>query len=172
MNSGFLKHLRSMGLSMRCVECDGNCFFRALSVQMYGNEGRHDNLRKVVCDYMETHEGDLAPFFADTDIPYQAHVTKMRVLGEWAGNLEIYVATIVIGRDIRIYHQDLRTQDISSNNGRSPLVLLSYHSDPGHYNSVHLRRRDNDIKTSSRANGNVDGRGGTGKKAVAMEKGV
>lgn len=97
-----------------------------------------------MCNYMETYKRDLAPFFANTDLPSQAHVNKMPVLVEWAGNIEILVATIVFGRDIRIDREDLCTQENDAFN-TSGVLPISWP-----LKSVHPRR-DNDSEGNSGA---------------------
>ena len=45
------------------VKGDGNCLFRALSDQLYYDEGRHLKVREEVCDYLGKHKDELHEFF-------------------------------------------------------------------------------------------------------------
>jgi len=133
--TGF-EYLRDKGLISRRIIADGNCFFRALSDQVYGTQNGFGWLRNMVCDYMCDNQEDFAQFLDETDLPYQEHVDYMRKNGEWADHLEINVAAKLLRRDIRIYHEDTHIVDIAPNGESTPSILLAYYSF-GHYESVH-----------------------------------
>ena len=40
---------------------DGNCLFRSISDQLYGNENHHEEIRKICMDYISYEKG----FFQD-----------------------------------------------------------------------------------------------------------
>jgi len=48
----FLLELRKRGLDMVLQEGDGNCLFRAISLQVYGDSDQHGEIRKKCIDYM------------------------------------------------------------------------------------------------------------------------
>lgn len=85
-----------LGLTLRDVQGDGNCLFRCLSDQLYGtevsfdwsvwsiahnNKKRHAEIRKVVCDYLDSHketmEGFVVPFMKEGE-RYEGYVQRMR----------------------------------------------------------------------------------------------
>lgn len=85
-----------LGLTLRDVQGDGNCLFRCLSDQLYGtevsfdwsmwsiahnNKKRHAEIRKVVCDYLDSHketmEGFVVPFMKEGE-KYEGYVQRMR----------------------------------------------------------------------------------------------
>ena len=85
------------------VKGDGNCLFRALSDQLYFDEGRHYlKVREEICDYLGEHKNELQEFF-DTNVVfknhtpanYESYVAKMREEGEWGGELEMKAAADV-----------------------------------------------------------------------------
>lgn len=61
---GFAAQLERLGLQLRDITGDGNCCFRALSDQMYGNESAHVEFRKRVCQYMRNNRDEFEPFVA------------------------------------------------------------------------------------------------------------
>lgn len=131
------ENLADLGLFIRDVLGDGNCFFRAVSIQLYGTDRYHAFLRYIVCQYMAGNEEELAPFLSDIDTGsegFQAYVNNMYTDGTWAGNLEILVTTIVTRRDIRIYQEDAPMQDINTNGEDPPSILLAYNGE--HYDTV------------------------------------
>jgi len=85
------------------MQADGNCLFRALSDQLYFDEGRHYlKVREEICDYLGEQKNELQEFF-DTNVVfknhtpanYESYVAKMREEGEWGGELEMKAAADV-----------------------------------------------------------------------------
>ena len=89
------------GRSIVDMNADGNCLFRALSDQLYGDYGnRHDEVRSEVCNFMEDNEDEFKLFLVfedDTEEEEDAkdfdhYIEVMRSDGEWGGNLELVAA--------------------------------------------------------------------------------
>lgn len=60
----------------------GNCLFRALADQLDGDDKNHFEYRIQVCDYIEKHEDDFAPFVSDIDSSkFGDYIQKMRKNG-------------------------------------------------------------------------------------------
>ena len=58
-----LKSILSVfGLAERNVLGDGNCQYRALADQMFGDESHHEAVRKRVCLQLEAHSSDYMDF--------------------------------------------------------------------------------------------------------------
>lgn len=51
-------------MNIRDVGGDGNCCFRALSDQLFGNENEHLDIRQRTCQYMRQHRDEFQPFIA------------------------------------------------------------------------------------------------------------
>ncbi|WVF70319.1 hypothetical protein IAT40_005109 [Kwoniella sp. CBS 6097] len=94
-----------LGLCLRDVKGDGNCLFRVLSDQGFGGEKRHAEIRKLVCDYLESHksvmEGFVVPFMKDGE-GYEGYVARMRQLKQFGSHIEIQAAARVFKRNIRV----------------------------------------------------------------------
>jgi hypothetical protein len=98
------KNLDAENLVIIDMSPDGNCLFRSLSDQLYGDYGnRHSDVRETVCDYMEKNEVDFIVFlvFEDEDDDeqqeedardFEHYIESMRQEGEWGGNLEVVAA--------------------------------------------------------------------------------
>lgn len=92
------------GLEIVDMSPDGNCLFRSLSDQLFGDYGNaHFDVRSAVCDFMEQNEGDFRVFlvFEDEDDDdqdeedardFEDYIENMRHDGEWGGNLEVVAA--------------------------------------------------------------------------------
>lgn len=92
------------GLEIVEMSPDGNCLFRSLSDQLFGDYGnKHGEVRSEVCDFMEKHQEDFKVFlvFEDKDDEdqqeedardFEHYIETIRKDGEWGGNLEIVAA--------------------------------------------------------------------------------
>ena len=87
-------------MSVLEMAADGNCLFRSLSDQLFGDYGqRHDEVRRNVCDFMENHHDEFSVFLVldEKESDHDAHdfasyLAAMREEGEWGGNLELVAA--------------------------------------------------------------------------------
>ena len=100
-----------LGLSIRKVAPDGNCLFRALSDQLWGDQSRHVEVRKRICDHLEQHPEDVGDFVAGFLDPrgnetyeesYARYVDNMRQQGTYGSHVELLAACKVFRRSIRL----------------------------------------------------------------------
>jgi OTU domain-containing protein 3 len=96
--------LQADGLEIVEMSPDGNCLFRALSDQLFGDYGnKHADIRSEVCDFMEKNKDDFQFFlvYEDEDDKeqededardFEHYIELMREDGTWGGNLEIVAA--------------------------------------------------------------------------------
>jgi hypothetical protein len=98
-DDSFRKTLLSNGsFSINEMSADGNCCFRSLSDQLYGDYGnRHDIIRQEVCGFLEENKDEFAVFLlldeGDEDVcDLDTYVGKMKEDGEWGGNVELVAA--------------------------------------------------------------------------------
>lgn len=80
------QEIARLGLVLRDVEGDGNCLFRAVSDQLYGDQKRHPELRKLTCDFLESNEQDFEAWVkwgvAQEGESYADYVRRMRKSGK------------------------------------------------------------------------------------------
>ena len=62
----FKLKLAKMNLRLNDVGADGNCFFRAVADQLFGQEDRHWNLRQEVCDHLNECSTRTSKYFGGT----------------------------------------------------------------------------------------------------------
>ena len=98
------KTLEADGLEIIDMDPDGNCLFRSLSDQLFGDYGKsHYIVRSSVCDFMEQNEDDFRLFLVFEDEnddgqdeedarDFEHYIGNMRRDGEWGGNLEVVAA--------------------------------------------------------------------------------
>lgn len=168
----FRNNILNQGNTIIDMKSDGNCLFRSLSDQLYHDSGsKHDVVRDEICNHLsqnkETFECFLLMEDDDEDImDFEEYVAKMRGDGEWGGNVELYAASRVYRRSIRIYSSimgvwmidyeddggEKKTGNGSNRGGceeEGGALLLSHH-DGDHYNSVHPINKSSNSKQSTK----------------------
>ncbi|CAI5510635.1 unnamed protein product [Closterium sp. Naga37s-1] len=134
---GVWEQLRALGLCIREVSADGNCFFRAVSDHVFGKQSQHVELRQQVVDYIESHEADFAPFVED-DMGFKEYCSSMREDGTWGGHMELQAVSLLLKRNACIHQlQQPRWNIVNFDDASTPTIHLSYH-DGDHYNSVRM----------------------------------
>uniref|UniRef100_A0A7S4MQ37 ubiquitinyl hydrolase 1 n=1 Tax=Odontella aurita TaxID=265563 RepID=A0A7S4MQ37_9STRA len=133
----FEEALKKRGLEMAEQEGDGNCLFRAVSLQVYGDANNHREVRRRCLDFMARDEPHYSQFI--TDEPFREYIKRKRVDGIHGNNPEIQAISELYNRPvevfvpdsgakpINIFHAEYKTADAP--------IRLSYH-DGNHYNAV------------------------------------
>ena len=147
----FHKRLKDAGLVIDRMTPDGNCLFRAVAHQVYGDADQHQGLRDACCSYMlSTGQREHLENFVDGD--FEKYVAKMRKAKTWGGNLEIEAMQEMFDRPIVIYSAEstgeagMFKKDFTSPNipetprGAAAIqgtisLKISYHG-KSHYNSI------------------------------------
>lgn len=106
--------LKRTGREIDSIIGDGNCFFRAVSKILYGNQRFYGEIRHAVVDVMDEYPEKFEAF---TDEPISKHIKEMRADKVWATQTEIYAAATLLNRDIYILSPEY-------DNGRSYRWLL------------------------------------------------
>ncbi|XP_067679680.1 uncharacterized protein [Haliotis asinina] len=97
--------LSSDGRQIDYIRGDGNCFFRALSKDIYDSEEFHEDVRQAVVDLVEKFPREFEQFLdAGTQMP--DHIKEMRKTSTWASSAEIYAAATLLQRDIYVLSPD------------------------------------------------------------------
>eukprot|EP00904_Undaria_pinnatifida_P009801 jgi/Undpi1/5951/HiC_scaffold_2.g01225.m1 len=141
--------LRSQGLRVVPVEGDGNCLFRSVSHQIYGDDSHHRLVRARCMDYMESEahffepyvEGDMAAFLSYLGIKRRNAVwgddPEVQALSEiYDRPAEIWAYDPQLGaKRLRTFHEAAGIATGGSLESRRPPMRLSYYGG-GHYDSV------------------------------------
>jgi len=138
--------LGTLGLTLKQVPGDGNCLFRALTDQLYGNSNDHLLHRTQVVSYMRQHRDDFEPFVED-DISFDAHLSSLAENGTFAGNDSIVAFARKHNLTVVIHQLNKPLWQIHGGRDGSPgdsEVHISYHNGD-HYNSV---RRIGDVSNT------------------------
>lgn len=135
----FKKALKTQGLEEVEQEGDGNCLFRAISLQVYGQSDNHDEVRKQCMDFMAKNEEHYSNFVVDEDTTFQDYITRKRSNGVHGNNPEIQAMSELFNRPVEVYTPDNRAKPINIFHAEyktsDPPIRLAYH-DGNHYNAV------------------------------------
>uniref|UniRef100_A0A0C9S8U2 ubiquitinyl hydrolase 1 n=1 Tax=Wollemia nobilis TaxID=56998 RepID=A0A0C9S8U2_9CONI len=125
---------RAKGFEVRRMAADGNCLFRAVADQVYGDAELYDLTRQLCIDYMEKERDHFSPFVTESFTAYCKRKKRDKVYGN---NLEIQAMSEMYNRPIHIYSYSTEPINIfhGSYSTDSPPICLSYHRG-NHYNSL------------------------------------
>ena len=140
---------------MEPVAADGNCFFRALSDQRWGDDSHHAALRRDVVEYMKRNREAFEPFIED-DEKWDTYVARMSEDGAWAGNVELQAASVVCFANLCVHQAGQPRWEITN----YPLADRFFHvayQDGDHYNSVRLAEDGRDGYRDARSGGSSPG---------------
>ncbi|XP_011043383.1 PREDICTED: OTU domain-containing protein 5-like isoform X1 [Populus euphratica] len=130
---------RSKGLEVKKMLEDGNCLFRAVADQVYGDSEMYDSARQMCMDYMERERDHFSQFITEGFTSYCKRKRRDKVYGN---NVEIQALSEMYNRPIHIYSYSTEPINIfhGSYNTDTPPIHLSYHHG-NHYNSLVNPRR-------------------------------
>ncbi|KAE8691729.1 casparian strip membrane protein [Hibiscus syriacus] len=122
------------GLEVKRMLEDGNCLFRAVADQVYGDSEAYDLTRQMCIDYMERERDHFSQFITEGFTSYCKRKRRDKVYGN---NVEIQALSEMYNRPIHIYSYSLEPINIfhGSYNTDTPPIRLSYHHG-NHYNSL------------------------------------
>ncbi|XP_040361615.1 OVARIAN TUMOR DOMAIN-containing deubiquitinating enzyme 6 isoform X2 [Rosa chinensis] len=130
---------RAKGFEVKRMLEDGNCLFRAVADQVYGDSEAYDLTRQMCIDYMERERDHFSQFITEGFTSYCKRKRRDKVYGN---NVEIQALSEMYNRPIHIYSYSIEPINIfhGSYNTDTPPVRLSYHHG-NHYNSLVDPRR-------------------------------
>ncbi|XP_059300336.1 OVARIAN TUMOR DOMAIN-containing deubiquitinating enzyme 6-like [Lycium ferocissimum] len=130
---------RAKGLEVKKMREDGNCLFRAVADQVYGDSEAYDLVRQMCIDYMERERDHFSQFITEGFTSYCKRKRRDKVFGN---NAEIQALSEMYNRPIHIYSYSIEPMNTfhGSYNSDSPPIRLSYHHGK-HYNSLVDPRR-------------------------------
>lgn len=130
---------RAKGFEVKRMIEDGNCLFRAIADQVYGDPEAYDMTRQMCIDYMEKERDHFSQFITESFASYCKRKRRDKVYGN---NLEIQAFAEMFNRPIHIYSYSLEPLNIFHGvyGTDTPPIRLSYHHG-NHYNSLVDPRR-------------------------------
>lgn len=134
--------LASQGLTIVRMEGDGNCLFRSVSHQVYGEDRFHALVRAKCVDYMENDASFFSQFVEGGQESFARYLAAKRLNSCWGDDPEIQAMSEIYQRPIEIWAYDgvqgakrLRTfHEITDGKDRNAIRLSFYGG--GHYDSI------------------------------------
>lgn len=83
------------------ARADGNCLFRSLSKQLFNNPEYHNELRKIITEFVGSNP-ELFSGWAIEGLSLQEHLKKMKAPGVWGSHLEILAAATLFGKTVYV----------------------------------------------------------------------
>ena len=128
------------------VEGDGNCLFRSVSHQVYGDDKHHGLARRSVADYMSLERPFFQSFVEGDGEAFDRYISEKRRDGSWGDEPEIQALCELYDRPCEVWAYDagmdprkgggariLRTFHAAAKGGS--VMRLSYYGG-GHYDSL------------------------------------
>ncbi|XP_050416583.1 uncharacterized protein LOC126830265 [Patella vulgata] len=139
-------------LQIDYIQGDGNCFFRALSKDIYGQESFHSEVRQAVVDVIEKYPKEFEQYL-DSGASLREHINEMRLPSTWSTTMEIYAAATLLQRDIFVLSPDhtgdsynwlLFQPRFSYDSGMSyhPCFIALCHTNGNHYDRIAAKNKD------------------------------
>lgn len=137
-NAAVNKHIVSLGFLPVDVTGDGNCYFRAISVALYGDELHHVELRSKIAQHIATNGNIIFANFCkhDDSALFKSLALNTSISGSWPGEDVIKASAHYLQRQVFIYTASPTSPLIYEPiaNLAEPLRLGFY--EPGHYQAV------------------------------------
>lgn len=131
--------LETYCLEERVVVGDGNCQFRALADQLYGDQGQHAAVRRAVADKLRLSRAFYAPYVPGD---YDQYVRDVATDGTWGDHVTLQAAADALGVGISLItsFEDAEFVEIEPRGGRSSsrVLWLSFWAE-FHYNSLYSK---------------------------------
>ena len=93
--------LDALNLEVIQISTDGNCLFRAMSHQLYGNQEFHHIIRRRCCDYIELERHFFEPYVNDEH--FEDYLVRIRSDRIWGGNIELIAFSEIYRKTIEVY---------------------------------------------------------------------
>ncbi|XP_050068982.1 OTU domain-containing protein 5-B [Anopheles maculipalpis] len=134
-DEAFAKVLSERGFILHEMEEDGACLFRAISLQIYGDQDMHEVIRQHTMDYIYKNREYFAQFVTEDITDY---VERKRANHVHGNHIEIQAMSEMYNRSVELYCYQTKPTNIFNsdqlNNGNEPFRLSYQRS--SHYNAI------------------------------------
>jgi hypothetical protein len=93
------------------VKGDGNCFFRAISLILTGDETSHFLLREAAVAVLKQNQSFFEPFLVESGTAWETFTRKAGKDRNWATNLEVQALSVYLNAAITVYTYDPKALD-------------------------------------------------------------
>ncbi|CAF1381764.1 unnamed protein product [Rotaria magnacalcarata] len=115
---------------------DGNCFFRAISHQLFGDETHHRRLRSDAISYITRNTSSFESFVSDEDTSIYDYISRMNKNYTYADHLVIMATASILNQNIIIHEYGKRPLLIPGSDDIDQQLHIAYNPNKEHYDSV------------------------------------
>ena len=150
--------LEKLDFFIKKIGGDGNCMFRAVSDQIYGNEDYHGIIREKCMKYLLIERQFFSQFVEGGDKEFDNYINMKSQSGVWGDDVELQAISEIYNRPIEIYsgsdkplktfHENVKEFNLKKENEDNKEekieitpIRISYHGHE-HYNSI-IPRKNN-----------------------------
>lgn len=130
------------GLQQIDIADDGNCLFRSVSLQLYGLQDRHLDIRAKVKAFMESDKESLLQFFDSMD-KLEQYIDKMSREARWGDDLTLrcvaekfQVEIHVLTNEVENFYKHFKPTFSQETKDVSHRHLFLSHVPPMHYQPI------------------------------------
>jgi len=131
--------LKRLGLRIKSVEPDGNCQFRAVADQIYGDPDRYRQVRNMAIAELERGE-ELYSGFVTDDEPFAVYLARMRDESEWGDQLTLMALAAAASLRVIVHQNDAERPryELVPPSAVKKTIHVLFHDNPSaeHYDSV------------------------------------
>ena len=145
----YVESLKRHGLTVVPVSGDGNCLFRSVAHQLYGDDSLHGLVREKCMDYMEARAPFFSLFVEGGLANFHQYLHMKRQLSCWGDDPEIQALCEIYGRrahiwafdpvlgarNLRTFHEHPAASARYLHGTVMPTMSLSFYGG-GHYDSI------------------------------------
>ena len=102
-NSSIMLLLSKQNRTLDRIEGDGNCLFRAISKELFGDDTHHKNLREIIIEYILTNPESFKQFLSNNSETIFEHCQTVSKLGTFGTPIEIYALAYFMYIPIYVY---------------------------------------------------------------------
>ena len=127
----------------------GDCFFKSVSHQLYGDPNNHLEIRAAGIQYLNDNPECFIE--SNTEASWLEYLTNMSLHGTWAHHIIIQAVANAMNLNFHIVESDnrfLATTVVESNSARNPRTVFLGHISETHYVSTCPALLDNTTETS------------------------
>ncbi|KAG5482419.1 hypothetical protein LSCM4_05678 [Leishmania orientalis] len=102
------QRLNELHLAVHHVQNDGNCQFRAISHQLFGNEDYHDIIRSQIVSYMRSARAQSFDHYFESPAHADAYYDNLAKPGTWGDELSLRAASDCLYVNIHVLSSEER----------------------------------------------------------------
>ncbi|CAF4590297.1 unnamed protein product, partial [Rotaria sp. Silwood2] len=130
------EQLRVLNLRKIKIIADGNCFFRAISHQLFGNQTYHRELRYYAITYITQNSAAFESFISNEDNTIYDYIIRMKRNKTYADHLIIIATASILNHNIIVHEYSKRPLLIPGSDYIDRQFHIAYSPENQHYESI------------------------------------